>query len=282
VQLNFYNFITIKMSQITTTTTNTQELLMQVVNSYLDTVKTSKGTIPDQSTKQNFITTCLSYGLNPIKRQAYLTGYDSNSGAKFTFIVGIDGFTTIASRTGVYAGKDQARFTYIDNKLDSASVTVYRLVQGQKCAFTGQAYFDEYKQPSPLWQKMPKTMLEKCAFAKALRSAFPESLSGLYTDDEISTKPAIDEPITEGTLKFILNKLLPESVKLSGKTADEIQSAIVAQYSVSSLTELTKKQALSVVTAMQNRINDLLEAQEEKADFEAEALLEDQKLATVV
>jgi hypothetical protein len=72
-----------------------------------------------------------------------------------------------------------------------ASVTVYKMVSGQRCAFSASALWDEYCQlakdgkPTVMWQKMPYLMLAKCAEALALRKAFPAELSGVYTHEEM-------------------------------------------------------------------------------------------------
>ena len=73
----------------------------------------------------------------------------------------------------------------------AATVTVYRLIGGHRCAFTATARWVEYKQEFNgklvgLWEKMPFQMLAKCAESLALRKAFPNELSGLYTHEEMS------------------------------------------------------------------------------------------------
>lgn len=248
---------------LSTTTTATNPIL-DAVNNYLDTVQTKSGKKPDLATRQNFINQCIAYELNPIKRQAYLTGYDSKDGAKFTFIVGIDGFASIASRTGQYAGKDQARYTYDGDKLESAVVTVYRIVQGQKCAFAGQAFFAEYRQDSPMWSKMPKTMLEKCAFAKALRSAFPESLSGMYTDDEINTNYINTDQIIE------IEELLEIYSLLKKETLENIKEKFHKIYKINSISELTSRQFENAIEVINKLITKVKDDENKKVDIEVE------------
>jgi hypothetical protein len=71
----------------------------------------------------------------------------------------------------------------------AAKVIVYR----RNCSrgFSGIALFREYKQTgkdgglSGMWAKMPANQLAKCAESLALRKAFPNETSGLYTREEM-------------------------------------------------------------------------------------------------
>lgn len=49
-----------------------------------------------------------------------------------------------------------------------------------------------YQQSTPLWGRMPATMIEKCARVAVLRKAYPGPFGGLYTEDE--PQPEHDEP----------------------------------------------------------------------------------------
>lgn len=148
------------------------------------------------------------FRLNPFANQIYsILRFDKRSGKKKLAIqTGIDGFRLIADRTGQYAGSDDAKFDREDPKPGKATVTVYKMVDGQRCAFSASARWAEYypaQQPG-LWNTKPCVMLAKCAESLALRKAFPAELSGLYTHEEMQQADntiATPAPRTNGTQK---------------------------------------------------------------------------------
>lgn len=136
-----------------------------------------------------FLEVCRLSGLNPFLRQVYAI----KRGDRMTVQTGIDGYRLLAARTGALAGIDDA--TYDSEERDHpawASVTVWRIVQGQRVPFSAKARWSEYAavgrddKPVAMWAKMPYLMLGKCAEALALRKAFPAELSGVYTAEEMA------------------------------------------------------------------------------------------------
>lgn len=122
-------------------------------------------------------------GLDPLAKQIYF----QKRGSRAVFITAIDGFRLVASRTHEHAGTDDAVFDD-EERPSRATVTVYRLVGGNRHPFTATARWSEYCPPSGqdhMWMKMPCTMLAKCAEALALRKAFPQELGGIYSKEEM-------------------------------------------------------------------------------------------------
>lgn len=155
-----------------------------------------------------FVQVCNRTGLDPFSRQIHaVKRYDSKARREVMSIqTGIDGYRLIAQRSGEYAGSDEPVFdTETAPHPNKATVTVYKVVQGVRCPVSRSARWDEYRQEyrhrqsgemrlTPLWAKMPYTMLAKCAEAQALRAAFPQELSGVYTTEEMMQSGGLREP----------------------------------------------------------------------------------------
>lgn len=204
-----------------------------------DQVNLIKKTIAKNATNDElsiFLHQAKKMGLDPLSKQIYFQKYriGSTGESKMTIIVAIDGYRLIAARSGAYAGIDDALFEYNEDKLiTKATVTVYKLVGGVRCAFTASARWDEYCPQPPadkMWGKMPYTMLAKVAEALALRKAFPAELSGTYTNEEmnqagaVTVQATIINPETGEVLQSPSQKL---TEKVS-KPHSDIDTAIMA------------------------------------------------------
>lgn len=142
-------------------------------------------------------------GLDPLARQIYaIHRWNSQQGKEvMTIQTSIDGFRVIAERSGDYAGQDEPMFDDFDGKPLKCKITVYRFRGDVRYpAAVGIAYWEEYVQtdkngnPSGLWKKMPHVMLAKVTEALALRKAYPQDLSGLYTSEEMQQAEVPKEP----------------------------------------------------------------------------------------
>lgn len=163
-----------------------QEIIKQEYSNdqiQLITNTVAKGATTDEL--KLFLYTAQRTGLDPLTRQIHFV----KRAGQMTIQTGIDGYRAIASRTGELAGIDDPIYEEANNRPIKATVSVYRMVQGQRVAFTASARWSEYAPQGGqgfMWQKMPYLMLGKVAESLALRKAFPLDLSGLYTQEEMA------------------------------------------------------------------------------------------------
>ena len=146
-----------------------------------------------------FISVCNRTGLNPLTRQIYaiVTSPNDPKWRKFMTLVSIDGFRIIAERSGRYLGQTAAEWcgddgvwkeVWVSNKYPTAA-RIGILISGNPIPLYVTAHWSESAKltgkGTGTWEKMPCLMLAKCAEALALRKAFPQDMSGLYSPEEI-------------------------------------------------------------------------------------------------
>jgi phage recombination protein Bet len=168
-----------------------------------------------------FMEVCRRKGLDPFSRQIYaIKRWDFTQKKEvMSFQIAIDGLRLIAERSGRYAGQTPPQWCGPDGVWKevwtdrqhppvAARVGVYR--SDFQAPIYAVALYAEFVQltrenvPNSMWAKMPANQLHKCSESLALRKAFPEQLSGIYTDDEMgqadnppSTSPSPRPPVTE-------------------------------------------------------------------------------------
>lgn len=173
-----------------------------------------------------FIEQCKRSGLDPLLKEAFCVARRQNVGnrerpnwvTKYEFQPSEAGMLARAERfpdfrgiqaSAVFAedeiivdqGKGEVVHRFNPAKRKGALVGAWsRVVRDGKLPVVVWLDFSGYVQQTPLWAKIPTTMIEKCARVAALRKAYPEAFGGLYVREEMPAEDyeaphAPEEPV---------------------------------------------------------------------------------------
>jgi phage recombination protein Bet len=151
-----------------------------------------------------FIEQCKRTGLDPVTRQIY---FIKDQKGRVQIQTSIDGFRLVAERSGAYEGQTAPQWCGEDgvwrevwlSKTPPAACKIGVWKRGFREALYAVAIFEEYAQRkysgelSHMWAKMPALMISKVAESLALRKAFANDLSGLYTQEEMAQAEPLEE-----------------------------------------------------------------------------------------
>jgi phage recombination protein Bet len=180
----------------------------------IELIKTAIARGATDAELQMFVQTCKRMRLDPFARQIFLVKrWDSALKRDVaTTQVSIDGFRLIAERTHQYRGQTEPQWCGRDGKwstvwLDTETPPAAARVGVHREGFHEPLYrvalwgayacYTKDGDLTAMWRQHGVNQLLKCAEALALRAAFPNELSGVYTGDEL---PADAEPAPAGPM----------------------------------------------------------------------------------
>ena len=231
------------------------------------------------------ISYCFARNLDILKKPVHIVpmyvkdAVTGQSAMRDVIMTGISEIRTTASRTKQYAGQDAPAFSEakeIDfngmkvNVPEFCTVTVYRVVNGERVAFSHTEYFTEAcaivnktKQLNSMWFKRPRGQLAKCAEAGALRKAFPEEIGGEITADEVSSESHASNFDNPNVIEHITEDNTNRLNKAFAMTNTDIP-ALLKEYNVESISDLTNNDAASILEFKRNEVIEMKQLQKEQ------------------
>lgn len=178
-----------------------------------------------------FLQLCRFQKLNPFLNEAYLVKYKGNDAQ---LIVSKEAFMKRAESHEHYEGIEAGIIVVREGEMVDIEGAIKlpedTLIGGwakvhrsdRKTVSTIKIALSEFSKGQSTWNKMPMNMIRKVAVVNALRETFPESLGGMYTEDEgVDNKPKevfdaqkeVDEKANQKFIDIQPEQKIPESVQ---------------------------------------------------------------------
>ena len=165
---------------------------------------TKNGVWPTSEDIVRFMMLCQAKQLNPWVDDAYLLGYDTRDGAKFSLITAHQAILKRGEVSPNYDGMESGVVIMQRNEDDTKTIVqregdlVYEgesLIGGWAAVYrtdrTHRSYdslkLQTFDTGQSRWKKDPAGMIVKCAEASAMRKAFPSQTGGLYNQEEMKS-----------------------------------------------------------------------------------------------
>ncbi|NFG27682.1 phage recombination protein Bet [Clostridium botulinum] len=253
------------------------ELTLMDVKNYLVSGNANKVTNQEVGM---FLKLCEGQKLNPFLREAYLVKYGDQAAQ---MVVGKDAFTKRAEMNENYKGAEAGIIVVnLKGDLEERKGTFYIKSKNREELVGGWAKvhfkdgkeevyhtvsIDEYNTNKSLWASKPATMIRKVALVQALREAFPNALSQMYTAEEVGVDEELPiEPISKQ--EEWNNQHIEERPKMASKTLKnqvmqlakekELMIGKGKDANIEALEELANNNGMSLRALTEDQANNLI------------------------
>ncbi len=169
---------------------------------------TKKGAVPSEGDCLRFMNLCRGRELNPWTGDCFMIGFDSSNGPSFELITSYQALLKRAERSPNFDGLEGGVVVQIGDQLEQREGSLIAkgetVVGGwskayrtdRRIAHTAIVDLKTYSTGRSRWGVDPAGMIQKVAKAAALREAFPNTVGGLYVQEEMEHVRAEAEVIT--------------------------------------------------------------------------------------
>lgn len=186
------------------------EVSLEALNRYV--TPTAKGRRPSRLILEEYLQTCCQLKLNPLMKDVYLVGYDtdkSESGAMWSVITSYHVLVRRAELHKEFDGFEQGIIVEDEGELKElvgAMMAPHQKLVGAWCKvfrkdrsrpIFASVSLKERDKARGEWLSQKAWMIQKCAISAALRWAFPNDCGSVMTSDEVDLDDVIDNTVQQ-------------------------------------------------------------------------------------